>query len=135
VTGFDVYVTVAGHGTTGDGSVGSPFQTVTRALQEIKPLIQGVTVTVNVGTGTFVEQSMYREFSRLFLLDPNSKIIIQGEATEVLSSSTFNSPAGDVYEFSVTPTFSTTEDAYLGNFVKTGTNWYPIGYNNTTDTV
>jgi hypothetical protein len=55
--GKTIYVTTGGNDTTGTGSVGAPYLTVTRAVQDI-PYYLTADVTINIGAGTFTVGSV-----------------------------------------------------------------------------
>jgi len=54
-----IYVRTTGNDTTGDGSSGTPYATVTKAIEHIGGLWMGdYTVTVNIGAGIFPENTI-----------------------------------------------------------------------------
>lgn len=62
IVGSTIYVDTTGDDVTGDGTVGNPFATVTKAVQLIGTLNDTV-VTVQLGAGSFVPPTVMSEFN------------------------------------------------------------------------
>lgn len=80
-----LYVETTGDDVTGDGSVGLPFATILRALQELNTHVN-IIVTIQIGAGAFdYDWDCANEFARLKLV-LNSRIYINGVTPTVVES-------------------------------------------------
>jgi uncharacterized beta-barrel protein YwiB (DUF1934 family) len=63
----DIYVEcTSGNDTTGDGTSGSPYQTLGKAVDEIKDYLGGFNVTIHLAeAGTYVQADLYTKLSRI----------------------------------------------------------------------
>ena len=78
-----LYVDTTGSDTTGDGSSGAPYATITKALSVIPKNLNGNTATINVAAGTYAEAVSIAGFYG------GGKITLQGD-TSLSASRTVN---------------------------------------------
>lgn len=130
-----IYVATTGSDTTGDGSSGTPFASLLRALKDIKSNIaRGITITIEMGTGTYTitdddpYQSQFRRFSGgAITIKPAS-----GSEWSVAESGTMNTSAF----FKHTDTGkSWTTNEHRGNYLRNGAagELFPIESNTATE--
>lgn len=132
-----IYITTTGNDTTGDGSVGNPYLTITKALSTIKKNIDtDITITISLGVGTFnltpADINTYNSFIG------EGIILTQGTLTLVSSGFTMGAalPA-DPLTFNVSggTSGSWTLDQWKFYFLKSGALYYPISHNSLTPTL
>ncbi len=86
-----VYVTTTGNDTTGDGSVGAPFLTLTRTLEHLHSLDFGLyNVYVDIAAGTYNEPAALD-----IKLRQGRQVFWQGVASRVVSQDTSSISASD----------------------------------------
>ena len=122
-----IYVETTGSDTTGDGTIGNPFATPLKALQNIKPIILNCDITVALGAGTFTwDNQCKREITQLSI--DGGDLIIQGTYSTVYSGvTTVETSQKMVYDCTFTGTVA--EDDLVGYFLADGANLMPISYN------
>lgn len=57
-----LHVTTAGNDTTGNGTNGTPYRTINKALSTLPKNLNGKTVIINVGAGTYSENVTVKDF-------------------------------------------------------------------------
>lgn len=124
-----IYVTTTGDDNTGDGSIGTPFLTLQRALQDVKNYINvDEIITIDISGGINVNTELCeKEFARITRLD-GSKITIQGSMAQVASGFTLTArnPEAYIYESSGS---SFTNNQHQDNFLLDGSEYHPIPKN------
>jgi hypothetical protein len=129
-----IYVATTGNDDTGDGSVGSPYLTIGKALSTIKKNInQGIVITISIGTGIF--DLTLNDITKLIQLQQASYVRILGTLTLVESGFSMGAvDPQDAFTHNVsggnTGTWTTNQWRYY--FLKSGSLYYPITNNTTT---
>lgn len=128
-----IYVETTGDDVTGDGSVGSPFATILRALQDIGTYVNA-SMTIEIGAGTFDwDVDCVNEFSR-FRLTGNPNFRFNGDTpTAVETGLTLTPQVGKEWTYDVSGgTF--TPDEHNERWLYDGSRYAPI-IENGTDTI
>ncbi|KPL08396.1 hypothetical protein AMJ86_00790 [bacterium SM23_57] len=124
-----IYVATTGNDTTGDGSVGNPFLTIFRALQDLQPTIYGCTITISLGTGTFDFTTACRTKIDRFNFVNNALLNFEGQMGLWESGFTAVAATQDG-EYTLTKAARTfTKNELTGKFHSNGSNYDPIIYN------
>lgn len=127
-----IYVETTGDDDTGDGSVGSPFATILRALEDIGIILDPAIITISLGIGTFqYDDDCIVEFGRLKLIGPKGRIYFEGTTQTVESGLTLTEQSGKEWRYDVSGATFTT-DEHNENFLDIGGDLYPIAGNGTT---
>lgn len=130
-----IYIDPAGDDDTGDGSIGTPFQSPLRALQDIKNIIENnVTITIhaNAGSYTWDNYGIEEEFARIEIYS-DAIILFESDMTQVASGFTLSADATDIYKYTVSGTTFTINE-HQDRFLLAGGDYYPIAHN-VTDTI
>ncbi len=119
----------SGNDTTGDGSSGSPYATILKALGSLQQIITGI-VTINISAGNYNESTALDVISG-FTFTRTGELIIEGSTSEVLSDRAWTASR---LEITSQVPFSATENEYEGNFIHPSTNddYFPIQSNDLT---
>lgn len=129
-----LYVATTGKDTAGYGTIGNPFATLAYAIDKGFPRVvnTGVSVTINVGAGTYVtdfDKITFALKDKIFLQATVFKI--QGETNTLYSGLTATPRSPEAYIYDITgATFSV--DEVKGDFLTNGSSFYPIAHNSTT---
>jgi len=130
-----IHIETTGDDITGDGSTGSPYETIGVGFNSIKKYIDA-DITVQLGTGTFVLDPGDWERLSEIVIRGESRVTIQGTPTVVKDGTLAFTRDGvdpwlyDVTEGGGTPAFST--NAYRDMFIGTTVPTKPIYKNNAT---
>ena len=131
-----IYIETTGDDDTGDGSIGDPFATILRALQDIGSILDPAVITVNLGIGTFqYDDDCIVEFGRLKFFGARARLYFQGTTDTVESGLTLTEQAGKEWRYDVSgATF--TADEHNENFLviedSISSDIFPIMGNGTT---
>ncbi|HLP86816.1 MAG TPA: hypothetical protein VK153_03005 [Candidatus Paceibacterota bacterium] len=129
-----IYVSATGDDTTGDGSELLPYLTIGKALSTIKKeIIAGVTITINVGAGTFTITQ--NDYSVISSIKGKGTLEFTGVISLVESGFTMGAAvANDAFSHSVSggSTGSWSANQWRYYLLKSGSNYYPITHNTTT---
>lgn len=108
----------------GDGSVGSPYATLNKALRTFDRIVDcNVTIDFDTVDWDNTTQMLLSEKS----LIGSGKFIIQGSGyNTIISSVSFTTDATITQKYAATGTFTVAEDELVGYYVYDGNNSYPI---------
>jgi hypothetical protein len=115
-----VYVRTTGNDTTGDGSSGSPFLTLTRTIQYLGELYMGdQTVIVDIGEGVFTESGTL-SFQHPF----GSQVVWRGVSEQITSQNTTSIGStgtslgfNNLYYYDVTFTLPVGKSVSVGDYI------------------
>jgi len=114
-----IYIATTGSDVTGDGSVGLPFATVLRALQDVKNVLNpnsSIAISPADGNYVFSFQELFPELNRI-KASFNSAIYVYGSANAFGSPFTLAAGSPDAYNYTITGTTFTANELigkYLG---------------------
>ncbi len=127
----EIYVTTTGNDTTGDGSLGNPYLTIFRALQDIGQF--GIilnTVNINISSGTFTWGADEQQIMSSIQIFTGSLNFI-GELNTEKTGLTLTPDGSNPFLYDVTGGTMTTS-AHKGHLILEGSDYFPI-QNNTTN--
>jgi len=104
----NIYVETTGSDVTGDGTIGSPYRTISKALNSIEQFLSGVFI-IRVGTGTFAGYTLRKNTAG------SVRIIVWGTPTVLVAETTATS--GTTETITVTGA-GWTPSAYAGKFIR-----------------
>lgn len=129
-----IYVTATGSDATGNGSSGSPYLTIGKALSTVNKIIDaGVTITVSIGVGTFSITDT--DLTVISSISGLGELVLQGVLTLVDSGFTMGAAdANDAFTHAVSGgnTASWTLHQWKYYFLKVSSSYYPITHNELT---
>ena len=119
-----IYVdSAAGSDITGDGTIGQPFKTLLKGIQDIKDILIDVDVTINLSAGGYVIDGVKEECTRLEVY--NSTIEVLGEYTLLESGFTMVRDATENFKFTLTKVGKTfTTDEFKHKWASNGSRYY-----------
>jgi hypothetical protein len=126
-----IYVSTTGSDVTGDGTIGLPFATVLKAVQDIKTNVVGCTITISIsGTGDF-PQTMdlaYEIAKKNFI---KSELAFVGTTINTVESGfTLAKLSNRCFAYTLSKVgLTSTLNQYRHCYMKDGTSYYPIAYN------
>lgn len=134
-TDREIYIETVGNGgsdISGDGSSGSPYATLTKAVSAIKQTIDGATITMKIGTGSFNADTLLNELYKRNYVNSGA-IDIHGDSTAVVTGITLsNSVPINKFEYQSSQSF--TYNQYRDYFATSNaSSFFPISY--TSDTI
>lgn len=130
-TDIEIYISATGNDTTGDGTVGNPYLTLSRAIDDVPEIVADILITFNFGAGTFV----FADTEKLKLSQKsysNVQIEFVGTMTTVEAGVSHTEIAANTMEYNSSKAGVTvTENQWRGMFVHDGDGrkYYPIAYN------
>lgn len=130
LTDITLYIATSGSDTTGDGTVGTPYATLSRAIEDIPLKVSNLSITFifnEAGTYTFGDNEKaalgaiaYSEVDIFFL----------GVTTTIESAVSFTETAANTMTYNATKAGVTlTENEWKGYFLSDSGKYYPIPYN------
>lgn len=129
-----IYVAATGSDTTGDGTVGAPFLTISKALSTVKKIIEdGVLITISIGAGTFAFSNA--DAVTVASIYGDGELIFEGNLTLIKSGFTIGATDPvDPFKRTVSggDTATWLTDEFQFKFIKQGTTYFPISHNSTT---
>jgi len=132
-----IYVDASvGSDTTGDGSVGGlPYATIGKALTTVKKTISpSITTTISISSGTFTLSN--NDLNVLSSISGTGTLLLNGSISLVKSGFTMgNYQALDplTYDVSGGDSSTWTTNQWRGSFLKSGSLYYPITHNTSTN--
>lgn len=128
-----IYYSTTGSDTTGDGTVGNPYATPLKCVQDIKDHVSNCVITVSgSGTGSFpITLDLKNEIAKKVFID--AELAFVGTTiTDEASTFTVSKTSNRLFAYTLTKSgLTATADQYTGMFVTTTakTALYPIAYN------
>ncbi len=126
---LDLYVSTTGDDTTGDGTVGSPYNTLLRTFQSLPRTLSNVAISINMGSGVFT----FGDIEKRALGDryySSCSIVLAGTMVVIEDDVVFVENTYATMEYTATKAGVTvTANEWQKYYVDDGGKYYPIGNN------